>query len=80
MSERLKRLIAAQQANESCAWAPWSLAESRLRDILHEYDQHKVLHFTDVGHVLLESHNCRTAVNPMPHMITIEDHRMLTDS
>lgn len=56
LSGQHKHLVAAQQQNESWAWAPWSMTESRLREIVHEYDQHKVLHFTDIGHVLLESY------------------------
>ena len=52
--------LSSQLANKSWAWAAWSITQTRFHETLQEYDQHKVLHFTDLGHVLLESHDCGT--------------------
>lgn len=42
-----------QEVNQTMA--PWSVTESELRDSLRSYVQHKVLHFTEMGHVALNS-------------------------
>ena len=34
----------------------WTVTEAELRDTLSQYESHKVLHMTDMGHVILNSY------------------------
>ena len=43
-----------QEVNQTAV--PWVVTESELRDTLHQYSQHRVLHFAQMGHVLLNSY------------------------
>lgn len=35
---------------------PWVVTESELRETLHQYSQHRVLHFVQMGHVLMSKY------------------------
>lgn len=48
--------LAPQHVNHSQALAPWSVTEHNLREALDKYKHHKVLHFEEIGHVLLDTH------------------------
>lgn len=56
VSTESKQLVPLQHMNTTWGWAPWSVTEDRLRDVLHKFKKHKVLHFNEMGHVLLDGH------------------------
>ena len=46
--------VSIQEVNQTAM--PWVVTESELRDTLSQYSQHRVLHFAEMGRVLLNTY------------------------